>query len=212
MPATVLPSAPAPPRYIAGDLALDFVNTAAWGAAGPYNERLVDYPALTRWAEGAGSLPPRTARRLRRRAAAQPAAAAAVLARARALRLSLMRIFRAVAAGRAPGPELARLDAAVRAATRHRRLTRRARAAGAAAAWEWAGGDARLDAVLWPVALAGAALLTSEEAARVRVCGGEDCGWVFVDRSRNGLRRWCEMEVCGTRAKSRRRAARRAAS
>ena len=45
----------------------------------------------------------------------------------------------------------------------------------------------------------------AEEAERIRVCGGPDCGWVYVDRSRNGLRRWCEMETCGTQEKSRRR-------
>ncbi|MEO8561896.1 MAG: CGNR zinc finger domain-containing protein [bacterium] len=44
----------------------------------------------------------------------------------------------------------------------------------------------------------------------VRQRGGADCGWLYVDRSRNGLRRWCQMEVCGTREKSRKRAGRRA--
>jgi predicted RNA-binding Zn ribbon-like protein len=53
-------------------------------------------------------------------------------------------------------------------------------------------------------------LLASDEAARIRECGGEDCGWMYVDRSRNGLRRWCQMEVCGTKEKSRQRALRRA--
>jgi predicted RNA-binding Zn ribbon-like protein len=33
---------------------------------------------------------------------------------------------------------------------------------------------------------------------------------MYVDRSRNGLRRWCQMEVCGTKEKSRQRALRRA--
>jgi predicted RNA-binding Zn ribbon-like protein len=40
------------------------------------------------------------------------------------------------------------------------------------------------------------------------VCAAPDCGWVYVDRSRNGFRRWCQMETCGTEEKSRRRAAR----
>jgi predicted RNA-binding Zn ribbon-like protein len=61
------------------------------------------------------------------------------------------------------------------------------------------------------VARAASALLQSE-ASRLRICGGSDCGWMYVDRSRNGLRRWCEMQTCGTVAKSRRRAARVVAS
>jgi predicted RNA-binding Zn ribbon-like protein len=30
------------------------------------------------------------------------------------------------------------------------------------------------------------------------------CGWLFVDRSRNGNRRWCDMRTCGSRDKMRR--------
>jgi predicted RNA-binding Zn ribbon-like protein len=35
------------------------------------------------------------------------------------------------------------------------------------------------------------------------------CGWLFLDRSRNGSRRWCSMDDCGARAKARRLTARR---
>ncbi|MBV8794030.1 MAG: CGNR zinc finger domain-containing protein, partial [Hyphomicrobiales bacterium] len=44
---------------------------------------------------------------------------------------------------------------------------------------------------------------------RIRECGGHACGWLFYDRSKNNRRRWCEMEICGNRAKQRRLAARR---
>jgi predicted RNA-binding Zn ribbon-like protein len=62
-----------------------------------------------------------------------------------------------------------------------------------------------MGAIIRPVVKAAAELLVSSEAARVRVCGGPACGWMYVDRSRNHLRRWCRMETCGTREKSRRR-------
>ena len=38
---------------------------------------------------------------------------------------------------------------------------------------------------------------------RLKVCPADDCLWAFFDRSRNRSRRWCEMEVCGNRAKVR---------
>jgi predicted RNA-binding Zn ribbon-like protein len=41
-------------------------------------------------------------------------------------------------------------------------------------------------------------------AERVRTCAAADCGLLFVDASRPGLRRWCSMERCGTRTKVRR--------
>ena len=36
---------------------------------------------------------------------------------------------------------------------------------------------------------------------RVKACRGDDCRWVFLDRSRNSSRRWCDMTNCGNRAK-----------
>ncbi len=42
-------------------------------------------------------------------------------------------------------------------------------------------------------------LLTVGEPQRVRACPGHDCGWLFLDTS--GRRRWCQMAVCGNRAK-----------
>ena len=49
-------------------------------------------------------------------------------------------------------------------------------------------------------------LLTSWGPAAVGHCGGEPCGWVFLDPAHR--RRWCEMAVCGNRAKARRYARR----
>ncbi|MBA3555633.1 MAG: ABATE domain-containing protein, partial [Gemmatimonadales bacterium] len=59
-------------EYIAGDPALDFVNTADWTGAGPIAERLGEYDDLVRWGMHAGLVPQRVAARLRRRALARP--------------------------------------------------------------------------------------------------------------------------------------------
>src|SRR5258708_7059779 len=39
---------------------------------------------------------------------------------------------------------------------------------------------------------------------RVRRCANPECGWLFLDDSRAGKRRWCSMSACGNRAKARR--------
>jgi hypothetical protein len=44
---------------------------------------------------------------------------------------------------------------------------------------------------------------------RLKACVGPGCGLVFVDRSRNGSRRWCQMSDCGNRAKGARLRARK---
>jgi predicted RNA-binding Zn ribbon-like protein len=120
-----------------------------------------------------------------------------------AARDTLQRTLAARVAGNAPargdlttlnrllGEALARLELA---ATGH----------GAALVWREIG--QQLDGPLWPVVWAAAGLLESDDADRIRVCDGIDCGWMYLDRSRNGLRRWCEMSTCGTREKNRRRA------
>ncbi|WP_345743553.1 CGNR zinc finger domain-containing protein [Streptomyces sp. ODS28] len=38
---------------------------------------------------------------------------------------------------------------------------------------------------------------------RLKVCEAHDCLWAFYDRSPAGRRRWCDMAVCGSRAKMR---------
>jgi predicted RNA-binding Zn ribbon-like protein len=54
------------------------------------------------------------------------------------------------------------------------------------------------------LARAAAELLTSSGISRVRACGGESCGWLFLDTSRNRSRQWCDMRDCGNIAKVRR--------
>jgi len=44
---------------------------------------------------------------------------------------------------------------------------------------------------------------------RLRRCGNASCGWLFVDRSRNRSRVWCDMSACGNREKGRRHRHRR---
>ena len=45
-------------------------------------------------------------------------------------------------------------------------------------------------------------LAFSVEKARVKICG--NCGWLFIDRTRNANKRWCIKELCGSRTRSRR--------
>jgi len=60
-----------------------------------------------------------------------------------------------------------------------------------------------LEAILWPIAGSAGELLTSDDLGRVRQCGGKTCRWMFVDRSKNRSRRWCDLKVCGNRTKAR---------
>jgi predicted RNA-binding Zn ribbon-like protein len=211
-PLTLAPSLPF--KYVGGDPSVDLVNTVDWTPRGPTDERLTDYDRLTRWAEGAGLLNVRQGSRLRARAAEHPRVAERAYRDAITVRWELRQLFTAIAHGKsvAAVAALAEFNATLSTALSQLELVPKANGGGEVGAlrWSWRDAGERLDSVLWPVARAAGELLASEEAARIRECGGDDCGWMYVDRSRNGLRRWCQMEVCGMKEKSRQRALRRA--
>jgi predicted RNA-binding Zn ribbon-like protein len=48
-----------------------------------------------------------------------------------------------------------------------------------------------------------ALILTSPERERLSQCRDAECGWFFLDTSKNRSRRWCTMEGCGNRNKAR---------
>jgi len=223
LPGPPAPGLPLPPPraspflYVGGDPALDLVNSADWDPAGAVLvERIADYPSLAAWAGGCGILDHREEKRLLRRSRNRPRRSQAALRAAHALRASLRAVFLPVARGEGlpGGAELGNFNAWLGAALARLRLAPfpddppRPGSATAPAVWRWEGHGVRLRAPLWPVVRSAALLLTSSEASRIRVCPGEGCGWLFVDRSRNGRRRWCRMETCGTREKNRRRRSR----
>ena len=204
-PAGTLPRlAPTLPfKFVGGRVALDLLNTADWPASGPTLDRLASYERLLEWGEAAGVLSGASSGRLRRRAAADPAAREAALERCRELRRALHRAVVAVVSGRGVPAALNRLTPFLHEALPH--LVLAPDRAGSGVRAGWSGLEDALDGPMWPVVWDAVQLFLAPEAERLRVCGGESCGWAYVDRSRNGLRRWCEMETCGTRAKNRRR-------
>ena len=46
--------------------------------------------------------------------------------------------------------------------------------------------------------------MQEEDWTRLKLCGSDDCRWVFYDRSKNHSSRWCKMASCGNREKARR--------
>jgi predicted RNA-binding Zn ribbon-like protein len=67
----------------------------------------------------------------------------------------------------------------------------------------------KLEEPLWPILWSLAALLTSNDAARVGCCRADGCGWFFVDESPNGSRLWCSNDACGNRVRAQRAYAKR---
>jgi predicted RNA-binding Zn ribbon-like protein len=195
---------PAPDHEIelsGGALALDFANTVGGTHVSPTHDHLRSYGDIARFAVLAGGLPSSAAKGLAERAERDPTRAEAVYELGIALRESVWAVFSALASGESPRDADLDLIADAAAAGRARsRLVYDRHGVG----WSLRADAEELERPLWDIAESAADLLTSGEHDRVKQCASTTCEWVFLDRSRNRSRRWCDMSDCGNRAKARR--------
>jgi predicted RNA-binding Zn ribbon-like protein len=183
-------------RLMGGKLCLDFANTVEYRGSDREFDLLVNYRLLVRWGIRAEIVSLDEGERLLREAGA--AQADATFRRALQLREVIYRIFVACTQGLSvPADELAALNAALTTSIVHRKVALTAEGP----RWDWQEWQSP-DRVLGPVVLSAAELLTSDELARVRQCPG--CKWMFLDESPKHNRVWCDMRICGNRAKAQR--------
>jgi predicted RNA-binding Zn ribbon-like protein len=197
---------PLPEETLDASRALAFVNTLSARPTGAPAERLVSYDALVEWAREEKLITQAAAKRVLTQARRHPQLAAAALARAIELREAVYDIVSALDATRSPSSTALETVARDMAA---------AYASGRLVLHEgslhWvSGSEDDLDRVLWEVARAVGRLVTSSRLAKVRLCAAADCGWLFLDDTKNRSRRWCDMKLCGNREKLRRFRARQA--
>src|SRR5947209_8749386 len=187
-------------QFIAGRLCLDFANTVDYRNSPQEVDQLNTCADVIAWAEQAGIVSGDEAQQMKR-AAKNGSSAETALRHALTLREAIFEIISA-AVNRTPAPEMPVhfLNRTLRDAGGQRILT----AGKDRFTWKWNAPARHLESILWPVAQDAAELLTSDELSRVHKCSAEDCGWLFMDRSKNQSRRWCEMKNCGNRDKARR--------
>ena len=184
-----------------GALALDFANTVGGTHVRPTHDHLRSYGDIASFAVLAGGLPPDVAKRLAERAERDPRRAAAVYELGIALRESIWAVFSALASGESPrDADLALIGDAAAAGAARSRLVYDKDGVG----WSLSPESDDLERPLWDIARSAADLLTSGDHDRIKECASTTCEWVFLDRSRNRSRRWCDMSDCGNRAKARR--------
>ena len=184
-------------------LCLEFANTTTSD-----DNHLADYHDLVSWCRSAGVLSEERASRLHGDAIQQPECAAHVFRKAIALRRTVHRVFSAAAARHTSSEtDLRSLNRAVVEALKHLRIVQTAKEF----QWQWDDAKASLEFPLWLVARSAADLLTSDRQSRIQQCESADCSWLFLDRSKNRSRRWCDMAECGNREKARRSRARKRA-
>lgn len=188
-------------RLIGGELCLDFANTVNGHARQNPHEYLFDYRDMLLWGRHAGVLSAEEFGGLLGETTRHPSQAQAVFRQGLELRETIFRIFTAQAAGnRVDENDLQRLGAIWQAGLAHLHLVHSD--GGFSLSWD---DEPCLERLARLVAASAIHLLTSPQMQQVQICSGERCDWLFIDTSRNHLRRWCSMDECGNRAKMQRR-------
>jgi predicted RNA-binding Zn ribbon-like protein len=172
------------PHFVAGNLALDLANSVSWRGTEREVDHLPDAKAALAWA---------AAQRLvdGNFVVEDPAV---LLSELHALRAAIGSVGEAIASGRA-APQGGLIVICNMAA----QSLARAEPIGAPLDLRFADRDR----IIGPIAWAALDLLRGGELGRLKQCPPDDCRWLFIDRTKNGSRRWCDMGTCGNRAKKR---------
>ncbi|WP_018382020.1 CGNR zinc finger domain-containing protein [Wenjunlia vitaminophila] len=185
---------------VGGHIVIDLVNTVTARDAEPI-DWLDGYPRVLEWAALTGHFTPDDLTDLRRLAETEPGRAKLALDRTRELREALHDLITALIHEGAPDPAGAveQFEDHWKHAVASARLTVR----GTGPQLQVSVGTSGAEYLNHELALQAFDLLRALPLERTRVCPGLRCGWVFIDSSRGGRRRWCDMATCGNSAKGR---------
>jgi predicted RNA-binding Zn ribbon-like protein len=184
---------------VGGHVALDLVNTVAWRLDSTRTiDRLSDGAALIRWARFVGLLDEDLADAMAAELAGDEAAGQRVVTRIRRAREQLYGVLQPLAVGAQP----AQRDVDE---LRHWLLGVLGRTdVTSVMPLEWSTGLRSLPDLPDRLGLEAWLLLEREDRRRIRQCQDSSCGWLFLDRTRNGSRVWCSSADCGNRTRARR--------
>lgn len=185
------------------DLCLGFANTLYWRGSDPQTETLHGFGELLDWIDktvgGGGTQPLRGWVREHEKKAER------VFADAIEMRETLFRMFAALASGKpVRDADFSALKSALGEVPDRRQLARGEGRYG----WKVEAPGPEVPELLAPVLWSAGDLLVNAERRRIRQCANDKCLWLFVDGSKSGTRRWCDMSACGNRAKAQRHYAR----
>jgi predicted RNA-binding Zn ribbon-like protein len=183
-------------------LCLDFANSMAWRRSEAPEERLGTPLVFLAWCRDNGLIGPATAKAVAARWQVSPREGDQTLERAVFVREAIYRVFRAITLNEEPAAgDVDRFNEALALVPQRKRLEIGEGGIG----WALSGSTSPEMGAIAQIIWSAADLLSSERRLRIKQC--EDprgCGWLFLDESRAGTRRWCSMGDCGNRAKAHR--------
>lgn len=172
------------PHRISGNLALDFANTISWRNTSREVDHLATFDDVVAWSKEVGLIGDDFV--------ASPPEQRTLIDQVLALRKAIHAAGSAIANNLDPSrPDLDVIRDVAALALRQASLS------GTPSTLHFEGIYRVTGAIAWSAL----DLLRGDELSRLKQCPPDDCHWLFIDRTKNGSRRWCDMGTCGNRAK-----------
>jgi predicted RNA-binding Zn ribbon-like protein len=178
-------------------LCLDFVNTIHDRVHEPDNDYLTSYSQLLQWSVKTGIMNSRAFHVSLEATSAATTHANELLKEAKLIRELLYRMFKAVSQReKISGKDLQAFNANLPEC--FSKLQIEPAKKGYTTYWKTT--SDQLWVVMAPIIHSAYELLLLENLERVKEC--PNCGWLFLDTTKNGRRRWCSMKTCGSSVKA----------
>jgi predicted RNA-binding Zn ribbon-like protein len=191
-------------EFVGNSQCFDFTNTVNGRMHTPndspdgYKELLGGYQDLVAWSRQAGIVTDAEAYELLKEAERHPAKAKLALQHAIEVREAIFRIFYSIMHESTPDTtDISLFNSELGQAMSKACVVDK----DDGFVWSWNAQANDLQRLLWPIVRSTADLLTSKAFSSMRICAADDCGWLFLDTSKNKSRRWCDMKSCGNRVK-----------
>lgn len=183
-----------------GILCLDFTNTVSNRGDATEKDYLANFDDLLYWAvKKVEIITEKTARLIDKKAQAESVKAQHFFKEAMVLRKLIHDIFLQVSnAEQVSAENMAEFNETMKMYNPHIQLQQNGD--NFKETWDWEPDS--FFQITAPIIKTAYTLLLSDKLGRVRECCSNPCGWLFLDTSKNGKRRWCSMDTCGSNDKA----------
>lgn len=180
-----------------GCLAFNFINTVNTRKPAPEFEYLKTFEDFLKWSAKAGALPGKRLQAIRKYTTAKPKVASAQLGDVIEVRENLYQLFSAIAAGKSPDETVVNAFNE-RLSIAFQKIVMRVNASTTVV--QFNSDEVSVEEPLNIIIKSAFDILTGKDFHRIKEC--PRCAWIFLDTSKNGARRWCDMKICGSREKA----------
>jgi len=180
---------------------LDLVNSALETEVDQLVERMFTYTDLLTLSLRSGLLDQGRIKSLKTLARTKPSEAAALLPRVREIRKDMYAVFLQIALKKTGQTDKAAIDR-LNQAISWARSARKFGITGNRLVHDWDEEVAGISLPLRAFLLSAEELLLNHPHNLIKKCRA--CAWLFLDSSRSHRRKWCNMQTCGSAAKSKR--------